>query len=240
MTCKPGILLLLVCIAGVYVMSAPGYAADVTPSFDPANFTGAAIDNPYFPLKPGTTFYYEGQKDGIPASNVTQVTRATQLVDGVVCVVVLDQAFETDPNGKNVLVEETFDWYAQDDFGNVWYFGEDATEFPSGSKEGSWEAGVNGALPGILMEAQPHVGDQYSQEIAIGVAQDMAQVLSLDKALTVSFGSFDNLLLTREWSPLDKGVTEQKYYAPGIGFVYGVMVKGGSEDTQLVKIKTHH
>jgi len=234
MACRVG-MLLLVCVAMVCALvssSAPGSAANVTPRFGPANFTGHVIDNPYFPLVPGTTFFYEGQKGGVPGSNVTQVTHDTKLIAGVVCVVVLDQAFE---NGTT-LVEQTFDWYAQDRFGNVWYFGEDATEFPSGSKEGSWEAGVNGALPGVQMEAHPRVGDQYSQEIAIGVAQDMAQVLSVNKTLTTSLGSFDDLLLTKEWSPLDKGVAEHKYYAPGVGFIYGVTAKGGSEDTTLVAI----
>jgi len=234
MSCRVGTLL-LVCIAMVCALvssCAPGYAANTTPRFNPANFAGYATDNPYLPLKPGTTFFYEGQKDGVPASNVTQVTSAVKMVDGVWCVVVLDQAFEN----ETTLVEQTFDWYAQDRFGNVWYFGEDATEYPSGSKEGSWEAGVDGALPGIIMEAHPRVGDRYSQELAIGVAQDMAQVLSVNKALTTSLGSFDDLLLTREWSPLDKGVIEQKYYAPGIGFIYGLMVKGGSENTELVAI----
>lgn len=232
---KVRIPVLLVCMAAVCGMGALGHAAEVTPQFDPANFTGDAIDNPYFPLKPGTTFLYEGQEDGIPARDETLVTHDFRLVDGVLCVVVRDRAYLNDPA---ILVEETFDWYAQDKFGNVWYFGEEATEFPSGSKEGSWEAGENGALPGILMEAHPRVGNQYSQELAIGVAQDMAQVLSVNKALAISLGSFDDLLLTKEWSPLEKGVTEHKYYAPGVGFIYGVMVKGGSENTELVKIVT--
>jgi len=232
MTCRVGTLLLVLMFGALVLSGAPGYTKNVTAQFNPGNSGGYAIDNPYFPLVPGTTFFYEGQKDGVPASNVTGVTLDIRLVDGVWCVVVLDQAFE---NGTT-LVEQTFDWYAQDKLGNVWYFGEDATEFPSGSKEGSWEAGVNGALPGIVMEAHPRVGDRYSQEIAIDVAQDMAQVLSVNKALTMSLGSFDDLLLTREWSPLDKGVTEHKYYAPGVGSIYGVVVKGGSENTELVAI----
>ena len=227
--------MLLVCAAMICAAVSsctPGYAENVTPRFNPANFAGHAIDNPYFPLAPGTTFIYEGETDGVPASNVTQVTHDVKLVAGVGCVVVRDLGFE---NGST-LVEETFDWYAQDKFGNVWYLGEDATEYPSGSKEGSWKAGVNGALPGLIMEARPRVGDRYSQELAVGVAQDMAMVLSLNKALTISLGRFDDLLLTREWSPLDKGVTEHKYYARGVGFIYGVMVKGGSEHTELVEI----
>jgi len=234
MTCRLG-MLLLACVAmacALVLSGAPGSAANVTPRFDPANFLGHAIDNPYFPLVPGTTFYYEGEVDGVPESTITQVTHDIRLVAEVWCVVVWDRVFE---NG-GTLVEETFDWYAQDRLGNVWYLGEDSTEYPSGSKEGSWEAGLNGAVAGIIMEARPRVGDRYSQEIAIGVAEDMAQVLSVNKALTISLGTFDDLLLTREWTPLDKGVAEHKYYAPGIGFIYGVMVKGGSEYTELVAI----
>jgi hypothetical protein len=228
--------LLLVCIAMVCALvwsGTPGHGKNVTLEFNPANFAGHAIDNAYFPLTPGTTFFYEGESDGVPTTDVTQVTHDTRLVDGVWCVVVWDRGFE-----DGTLVEETFDWYAQDESGNVWYLGEDATEYPSGSKEGSWEAGVEGALPGIIMEAHPQVGDRYSQELAVGVAEDMAMVQNLNRTLTTPLGSFDDLLLTREWSPLEKGVTEHKYYARGVGFIYGVMVKGGDEFSELMSITT--
>jgi hypothetical protein len=99
-----------------------------------------------------------------------------------------------------------------------------------------WEAGVNDALSLVVMEAHPSAGDQYSQEIAIGFAQDIAQVLRVNNALTISLGSFDDLQLTKEWSPQDKGVTEHKNYAPGVGFIYGITVKGGSENTESAKI----
>src|SRR5262249_20881260 len=126
----------------------------------PTNFV-AEVTNKFFPLKPGTRFFYEGEKDGIPASDEVFVTRQTKVILGVSCTVVSDSAFE---NGK--LVEDTVDRYAQDTDGNVWYFGEDTKELDPDtgqviSTEGSWEAGVNGAQQGIIMEAQPNVGDRY-------------------------------------------------------------------------------
>jgi len=206
------------------------------PVINPANFVGV-IDNRYLPLSPGTTFIYEGTKGGVPASNEVYVTHETKVILGVTCIVVRDLAFL-----DGVLEEETLDWYAQDKRGNAWYFGEDARELDESgnvvSTEGSWEAGVNGALPGIVMVADPHVGVRYRQEYAPGVAEDMAKVSSVDKEASVPHGEFDDLLLTKEWTPLDPGVVEHKYYAPGVGFILGVMVKGGSELTELVDITT--
>lgn len=203
---------------------------------NPANFVSAA-DNRFFPLKPGTTFFYEGTEDGAPASDEVSVTHEVKRILGVDCTVVHDRVFE-----YGVLVEDTFDWYAQDVDGNVWYFGEDTKELdPQGhviSTEGSWEAGVNGAEPGIIMEANPRPGDRYHQEIAPGVAEDMAEVLSLDKPAPVPYGRFDESLLIKEWSPLEPGVLEHKYYAEDVGFILGVMVKGGHERTELVRITT--
>jgi len=193
------------------------------------------IDNPFFPLDPGTTFSYRGTKEGVPTSDEFTVTHQTKKIAGVTCTVVTDLAFE---NG--VLAERTTDYFAQDVQGNVWYFGEDTQELDSNgnviSTEGTWRAGVNGAEPGIIMEAQPRVGDRYNQENAPGVAQDMARVLSLNKSACVPYSCFDDLLLTRESSPLDKGSVEQKYYARSIGFIRGELVKGGDEVNELVSI----
>jgi hypothetical protein len=212
-------------------------AAPKEPVFDPNNFLSpeetAANPNPFFPLIPGTTYYYEGESEGVPTSNVVSVTRDTKVILGVETIVVHDRAYE-----DGVLVEETFDWFAQDKDGNVWYLGEDSTEFPSGSKEGSWEAGVDGAEPGIIMEANPQVGDRYYQEFYRGVAEDQAKVLALDAQLDecIPYGCFGKLLQTKEWTQLEPGVVEHKYYAAGVGFIYGEMVKGGEEYTELVKI----
>ena len=215
-----------------------GFAAGqpYAPVICPGDFT-AVVDNPYFSLKPGTTFIYEGEKEGAPARNEMYVSHRTKRILGVSCIVVRDLAFL-----DGVLEEKTLDWYAQDRWGNVCYFGEDSKELDQFgnviSTEGSWKAGVNGALPGIIMLAHPKVGVSYRQEYAPGVAEDIAKVLSLDKEASVPYGSFDDLLLTREWTPLDPGVVERKYYAPGVGFILGVMVKGGSEVTRLVDIVT--
>jgi hypothetical protein len=203
---------------------------------NPADFVGE-VDNKFFPLHPGTTFFYEGSKEGVPSSTVTEVTHQIKKILDVNCTVVHDRGFE---NG--VLAEDTFDYYAQDKFGNVWYFGEDTKELDANgnviSTEGSFEAGVNGAQPGIIMEADPRVGDHYFQENAPGVAQDEAQVRSLDKSACVPYGCFDDLLLTRESTQLEKGVVEHKYYAENVGFILGLLVKGGDERTELVRITT--
>src|SRR5262245_39682889 len=198
---------------------------------DPGNFV-SVIDNKYFPLTPGTTFIYRGESDGVPTRTETFVTRDTKVILGVTTTVVHDQAFE-----EGVLVEDTFDWYAQDKQGNVWYFGEDTKELDEDgnviSTEGSWEAGVDGAEPGIIMEADPQVRDRYHQELYRGVAEDQAKVLQLDASICVRYGCFDNVLVTKEWTRLEPGVVDNKYYAPGVGFIYEIMVKGGDEFSEL-------
>jgi hypothetical protein len=211
-----------------------GASTTASIEFDPDDFVDE-IDNEFFPLEPGTTMFYEGVSDGVPTSDIFEVTHDTKVILGVRTTVVHDRAFE-----EGVLVEETFDWFAQDEDGNVWYFGEDSRELdPEGnviSTEGSWEAGVDGAEPGIIMLADPRVGNRYHQEFAPGVAEDQAKVLSLDKSKCVPYGCFDELLLTKEWSRLDPGVVDHKYYAEGIGFILSVMVKGGEERLELVNI----
>jgi hypothetical protein len=195
-----------------------------TPHIDPAEFT-TTIDNEYFPMKPGTVFLYKG---GTERDEMT-VTHSTKMVMGVECVVVDDRAWE---GGQ--LVEKTYDWFTQDDKGNVWYFGEDTKEYENGevvSTKGSWEAGVDGAKPGIIMQADPEVGQSYRQEYYPGEAMDMARVLSLDASVTVSYGSFDHVLETKEWTPLEPGFFEKKYYARGVGPL------GNPRDLALVDIK---
>jgi len=202
---------------------------------DPDNFV-SGVNNPYFPLEPGTSLIYRGETEGVPTRNVTYVTNDTKVILGVTTIVVHDQAFE-----EGVLVEDTFDWFAQDVDGNVWYFGEDTKELDEDgnviSTEGSWEAGVDGAEPGIIMLADPKKGDRYQQEFLPGVAEDMAQVIGFEDSFCVPYDCFDNVLVTKEWSPLDRGVVENKYYAEGIGFISAVMVKGGEENTELVRIR---
>ena len=202
---------------------------------DPDDFV-SQVDNPYFPLTPGTTLIYRGETEGVPTRNETYVTYDTKVILGVTTIVVHDQAFD-----KGVLVEDTFDWYAQDVDGNVWYFGEDTKELDENgnviSTEGSWEAGVNGAEPGIVMLADPKKGDRYQQEFAPDIAEDMAQVIGFEDSLCVRYGCFEDVLVTKEWTPLERGVVENKYYAKGVGFIFGVMVKGGDEQTELVRVR---
>jgi len=164
------------------------------------------------------------------------VTKGTKEILGVATTVVHHLSYE-----DGVLIEDTFDWFAQDVDGNVWYFGEDTKELDEDgnviSTEGSWEAGVNGAAPGIVMLADPKKGNRYQQESAPDIAEDMAQVIGFEDSLCVSYGCFENVLVTKEWSPLEKGVVENKYYAEGVGFIFGDMVKGGDEQSELVRVR---
>jgi hypothetical protein len=236
---KSATLSLVVLAAGISVSSAQARHHRTTALASISSPTGwvGEVTNPYFPLHPGTTFHYEVETDGIPASDDMAVTHDTEVIAGVTCTVVHDQGF-TD----GILSEDTLDWYAQDSDGNVWYFGEDTKELDADgnviSTEGSWQAGVDGARQGIIMEAHPHVGDKYQQEFATGVAEDLAQVLNVNRSTCVRYGCFDDLLLTKEFSPLEKGVTEHKYYAPGIGDVLEDVVKGGDEHSELVSVST--
>ncbi len=205
-------------------------AQEYAPEIDPANFVGR-VDNRYFPLVPGTTLHYEqaGGGEGVEV----YVTRDTKAVMGVNCVVVRSREYD---DGE--LVEETFDWYAQDAAGNVWYFGEDTREYEEGtlsSTAGSWEGGVDGAFPGVIMEAEPWVGDSYRQEYYVGHAEDMAEVLRLADTVTVPHGTFTDVLVTKEWTPLEPGDEEEAYYAPGVGLVLEVE---GNDRIELVRVTT--
>jgi len=202
---------------------------------DPGNFV-SVIDNPYFPLTPGTTLIYRGETEDVATRDKVIVTSQTKTILGITTTVVHDLAYE-----DGVLVEDTFDWYAQDKAGNVWYFGEDTKELDEKgnviSTEGSWEAGVDGAEPGIIMEANPQIGDRYYQEFYRGVAEDQAKVLELDASICVRYGCFDNVLVTKEWTRLEPGVVENKYYAKGVGLIFEVIVKGGDEQSELVRVR---
>jgi hypothetical protein len=205
-----------------------------SPNIKPADFT-TNIDNKYYPLKPGTTFLYKGKFHGSSERDEMAVTSDTRRVMGVDCLVASDRVTE---DGK--LIEQTYDWYAQDKEGNVWYFGEHVTEYKDGKvtgHEGSWESGVHGAKPGLAMQADPKVGDTYRQEYAKGVAKDKARVLSLDKSATVPYGSFDHVLVTEEFTPLEPGVIERQYYVAGVGDIIEATVKGQPERIELVEVK---
>ncbi|MFI5292387.1 MAG: hypothetical protein ACHQ02_05940, partial [Candidatus Limnocylindrales bacterium] len=181
-------------------------------SVDPADFV-AVVDNPYWPLAAGTTTVLEGDGERI----VVEVTDYSKVILGVTTTVVRDRAYE---DGR--LIEDTLDWYAQDRWGNVWYFGEETTEYENGtpvSTAGSWEAGVDGARPGIVMLAQPHVGDVYRNEYYVGEAEDLSKVIALDGTLTVPLGAFEATVTTEDWTPLEPSQLERKVYAPGVGLI---------------------
>ena len=205
------------------------------PEIDPANFV-EGVDNVFFPLEPGTLTIYEGEDDGEPEYIEVYVMHETYEVMGIPCVVVRDTVWE---DGE--LVEDTFDWYAQDVEGNVWYMGEDSTEYEDGeavSQAGSWEAGVDGALPGIIMYADPQAGDAYYQEYYAGEAEDEAEVVDVAALAELEYGDFENLLVIKEWTELDPGVVELKYYAEGIGVVLEEKVEGGEGRVELLSIET--
>jgi hypothetical protein len=193
----------------------------------------AHIDNPWFPLIPGSTYVYRGAKDGKPARDVLTVTHRTATIDGVPCVVVHDRLYL-----RGRLSERTTDWYTQDDKGNVWYFGEDTAELDASgrvtSREGSWRSGVDGAKPGIYMPAHPKPGQSGRQESFKGQAEDRFQVLSLQAAVAVPYTSSARALLTKEWTPLEPGVLDHKFYLRGVGTVLEQTVKGGDERLALV------
>lgn len=220
-------------------LAAPGSAAGRSPAggyhprIDPATFT-TTITNPYLPLRPGTTHRYSGARDGVPTEHVVTVTGTTRVVMGVRCVVVKDVVVQ---NGS--LVEKTADWYAQDAAGNVWYFGESTAEYQYGvvtTTAGTWEAGVDRALPGIVMPAKPRIGQRFQQEYRPGVALDRAQVIGLNGAVRTPAGTFTHLLVTFDENPLDPSKKERKYFARGIGFVYGILRGAGhTEITRLVE-----
>jgi hypothetical protein len=211
-----------------------GSGAAYNPSVDPASFT-AGVDNPWFPLPVGTTFVYSGVADGQKAVDRVTPTAATRLIDGVATRVVHDRLYH---NG--VLAERTSDYFAQDRCGNVWYFGEDTAELDSHGKvvttDGTWHAGVAGAQPGVVMQAQPELGRPFRQEWLPGQAEDTYRVVDLCAAITVPQGSVSCALRTEEHSALEPGVIDGKYYARGIGEVEELTVKGPTERLALVEI----
>ena len=205
-------------------------ADEQMPDFDPSDFV-AHVTHPYLPLTPGTHWSYVGQTPEGTETDEIEVTHDTKLIVGTIhATVVRDRVFL---NG--VLKEDTFDWYGQDEDGNVWYLGEDTKEYENGevvSTFGSWEAGVNGGRAGIIMLAHPRTGDDYQQEFMAGVAEDRARVMAVNKTARVPFGTFRDCIQTRETTPLEPNFRESKYYARGIGVVLEVSNDG--ERVELV------
>jgi hypothetical protein len=206
-----------------------------SPSIDPSNFV-ASVDNRFWPLKPGTTFHYQGMRGRTPQTDDEAVTHRTERILGVACTVVRDTVSE---HGR--AVERTLDFYAQDKQGNVWYLGEDSFELKNGrfvKASDSWRSGVDGAKPGIIMPVNPQPGDRYRQEYyPPGEALDEAHVLGYQGPVKVRYGVFKKALVTSEFSPLEPQ-TEEKYYVAGVGEILERVVKGHHEAFQLVSV-TH-
>jgi hypothetical protein len=204
-----------------------------TPKMPPASSFSTSVDNPWFPLRPGTRYLYTGVKDGKPSRDVVVVTHQTKKIDGVPCVAVHDRLYL-----RGHLAERTIDWYSQDSRGNVWYFGEDTAELDAHghvtSTEGTWTAGVNGGEAGIFMPGRPHLGESGRQEFLKGHAEDHFKVIGLFR--TVGPRGKRNALLTEEWTPLEPGVLDHKMYVWGIGTVLEQTQKGGNERNELIAV----
>ncbi|MET8077716.1 hypothetical protein [Streptomyces sp. NPDC005303] len=203
---------------------------------DPRSFS-ATVDNPWFPLPPGRTLVYSGIKDGEKSTEYLTVTRETEKITGIPCRVVEDRLYT-----GHSLQEATRDYYAQDATGNVWYFGEDTAELDAHgnmlSTEGTWHAGRDGARPGIFLPAHPVPGAAGQQEYYPGQAEDRFQVLDLTSRVSVPYKTFTGALRTKEWTPLEPGVVDNKYYVKGIGTVKEVTVKGGPfEENVLTAVR---
>jgi hypothetical protein len=200
----------------------PATAGDYHPNIDPSKFTNK-ITNEYFPLAPGSVRILFGTKDGVPQRHVTTVTNRTKTIMGVDCVVVEDVV-----TSRGALVEKTSDWYAQNNDGSLWYFGEATAEYENGvviNTDGSWEAGVDHALPGMIMAASPKPGPPYYSEYRPGIAEDQSQVLRTD------------VVVIKDTNPLDPSLVQHKWYVRGIGPVQ--TVRTGSSHTErshLIKL----
>jgi len=213
-------------------------AAGATPrvaaqAIDPNNFV-AVVDNTYFPLPVGRTLVYSGIKDGQAQRDVVTVTNESKVILGVTATVVSDVA---DHNG--MILERTSDWYAQDKQGNVWYLGEDTVHFLANGKgdtSGSWESGVNGAQPGIIMEANPQIPDAYRQELLAGEAEDTAWIVNRGGTVSVPYGKVRNVLTTLEATRLEPGAYDQKVYGPGIGIILEQSLTGDPEVAKLESV----
>jgi len=203
------------------------------PPIDPANFV-SEVTNKFHPLPPGQKRIYEAEdEDGTERIEI-EVLSEKRTILGVACTVVKDQEFLDDE-----LVEDTIDFFAQDKEGNVWYFGEETMELEDGvvvSIDGAWKAGEDGAQPGIIMKADPKVGDVYRQEFLLGEAEDAARVVALDQKVSVPAGDFEGCLETEDFTPLEPDNAEHKFYAPGVGTVLEVSVESGKR-TELISVE---
>ncbi|NNF03972.1 MAG: hypothetical protein HKN17_05860 [Rhodothermales bacterium] len=234
--------LIVLCLAGLLVLpgcdsgSAPEIRSVPLPDpIDPSNFP-AQVDvfNPLFPLRPGLVTRTTGQSAGGEEVVLVEVTDETRTVQGVVTTVVRDRVWV---DGE--LVEDTDDWFAQDADGNVWYFGEDVEDFENGvviSTAGSWESGVDGAMAGIIMHANPRSGSVYRQEYYRGEAEDIGEVIAVGRTIDVPAGTFTDCVLIEDTTPLEPDVRESKYFCPGVGNALTIDHSEGDARFELVEV----
>lgn len=233
------ILLLIIGMMKYQKMKHRGYgkkpvaSGTYNPDIDPKKFS-SSITNRFFQLTPGKKMMYRGTTESGVETIETYVTKEKKTVMGIETTVVWDRVWE---DGE--LIEDTKDWFAQDAQGNVWYFGEESKEMKNGkvtSTHGSWEAGVDGAKPGIIMKANPRVGDTYREEYYAGEAEDMADVLDINASVTVPYGSFKKCLKTKNYTPLEPTAVEEKYYCPDVG---GATLETGknNERVELISVE---
>ena len=209
-------------------------AAGAVPAHAAAGGFSARITNPWFPVRPGMRWEYRGSKDGRPLRDVVRVLPGVERVEGVPCAIIDDRVYAS---GR--LEERTTDWYTQDAHGTVWYYGERTAEYNSAghitSRSGTWRAGSNGARAGVFMPAHPLVGQAYEQEHAKGQAEDRFRIVRRHASVTVPFGPFQGTaLMTREWTPLEPGVRDGKWYVKGIGLVREASLSGEHEHAELI------
>ena len=211
--------------------ASPTAAAGRTAQFDHPQ------ENPYFPLRPGTVSRYRAREDGQRFHEVVTVTDRTKVILGVATTVVRDVLRRQD----GTLAEKTHDWYAADNDGNVWYFGEDTATYDEHghleSREGSWQAGVAGAVQGTIMPGDPQPTDAYRQEYLRGHAEDQAWIVQRHATVRVPFGRLRQVVRTFEWTRLEPRVMSAKYYAPGLGIVREQDIAGGTETVELVSVR---
>jgi hypothetical protein len=226
----------LVVVAGVLGVGAMGSGvASAGAGPDPADFT-SPVPNAYFPIEPGTVSIYRGREGKDRLSERLTITDKTKVIQGITTTVVSDVV-----NANGLLAEKTTDWYANDNDGNVWYFGEATATYDEHGNvintEGSWQAGVDGAIAGTIMPADPMPTDAYRQEFYQGHAEDQAWIVQKGAKVDVAYGKLDRALLSFEWTRLEPGVVSEKFYAPGLGIVREGDVAGGNEFFELVDVR---
>jgi uncharacterized protein YceK len=218
----------------ITIQTATSSGSTYHPTIVPADFT-THITNPYWRLKPGATWTFDGTKDHVPEHVVITVAHDTKTILGVKCLVVHDLVTL---NGS--VEENTTDWYAQDRAGNIWYFGEDSKDYKNGvviSTQGTWESGVDGAQPGVVIHQHNPVRLAYRQEYRPGVAEDIARVITNTAVVHVTAGTFRNVVETLDTDPLNPQKVEHKYWALGVGPVHVIRV--GSFHQEEIKLTSY-